>query len=252
VHDLYPWLPTLFACTAALLLAGTVKGVLALGLPLVALPLLTFVVDLPTAVAVLMIPLVLSNLIQAIEGKGTQVLLKRLWPTILGLVVGILIGMALFVRLDRQLLMLIVGAMAMAVATTAILQPHLTVPPRHEAWLGPSVGLGAGVIGGMSALFGPPLALYVVGLRLPRDSFVKGLSLVYLIAAATLTLAGTAAGATNARLLAWSALAMVPVYLGMRIGQRIRAWIDPERFRVMVLGVVLLTGANLIRMGLGF
>lgn len=252
VHDLYPALPIILACAAALTVAGVVKGVLAIGLPLVGLPLLTFVVDVPTAVAVLMIPLVLSNLIQAVEGKGTFPLLKRFWPLILCLVAGILVGTALFVRLDQHLLMLTIGVLAIALSTTAMLQPHLAVPARHEPWLGPLVGLGAGVIGGMSTLFGPPLAIYVVGLRLPRDAFVKGISLVYLIAATTLILAGTVEGATNARLLAWSALAMIPVYLGMLIGRSIRPWIDPERFRVMVLGVVWLTGANLIRIGLGF
>lgn len=45
---------------------------------------------------------------------------------------------------------------------------------------------------------------------------------------------------------------MIPVYLGMPIGQRLRRHINPDRFRLLVLGVVWLTGANLIRMGLGF
>lgn len=60
---------------------------------------------------------------------------------------------------------------------------------------------------------GAKLMVLVVGLRLPRDTFVKSISLLYLIAAVMLTLAGTAQGATNPKLLAWSALAMVPVYL---------------------------------------
>ncbi|MEX0752659.1 MAG: sulfite exporter TauE/SafE family protein [Xanthobacteraceae bacterium] len=245
-------LPIILACAAALTLAGAVKGVLALGLPLVGLPLLTLVVDVPTAVAVLMIPLVLSNLIQAVEGEGTLVLLRRFWPLILCLMGGILIGTALFVRLDRQLLMLTVGTLTILLSTAAILQPQLAIPSRYESWLGPVTGLVAGVIGGMSTLFGPLLALYVVGLRPPRDVFVKAISLLYLIAASTLTVGGIAQGATNARLLIWSAAAMIPVYLGMLIGRRIRPWIDPERFRLMVLGVVWLTGANLIRIGLGF
>jgi len=252
VHDLYPALPLILACAGALIVAGAVKGVLALGLPLVGLPLLTLAVDVPTAVAVLMIPLVLSNLIQAIEGKGTVSLLKRHWAVILCLIGGILVGTALFVRLDQKLLMLVVGVLALALSTVAMLQPHLTVPPRHEFWIGPLVGLCAGLVGGMSTLFGPPLAIYAVGLRLPRDIFVKVISLFYLIAALTLTIAGTAQGTTNPKMLAWSAAAMLPVYLGMRIGRAIRDWIDPERFRIMVLSVVWITGANLIRIGLGF
>jgi uncharacterized membrane protein YfcA len=49
-----------------------------------------------------------------------------------------------------------------------------------------------------------------------------------------------------------SALGMIPVYAGMRIGLRIRHRIDPERFRMIVLAVVWLTGANMIRLGFGY
>jgi uncharacterized membrane protein YfcA len=252
MHDLYPWLPIILGCAAALVLSGVVKGVLSLGLPLVGMPLLTLVVDVQAAVSLLMIPLVLSNLIQAIEGRGTIVMLKRFWPLILCLVAGTFVGTALFAWLDRHVLLLTVGILAITLSTASILQPHVTVARRSEPWLGPPVGFVSGVIGGMSTLFGPLLAVYVVGLRLPRDDFVKAISLLYLIAAICLTLGGTAQGIAGPKELTWSAVAMIPVYAGMLIGQRVRRYINPDQFRLLVLGVVWLTGANLIRMGLGF
>ncbi len=245
-------LPIILACAAALMLAGTVKGVLALGLPLVGLPLLTLFLDVPGAVAVLMIPLVLSNLIQAVEGEGTIVLLKRFWALILCLIIGSFLGTNMVTWIEPRLLLLIVGVLIFALSTASILQPHVTVPARYEWWLGPMIGFIAGVIGGMSTLFGSLLAIYVVGLRLPRDAFVKAISLLYLIAALALTIFGTAQGLTSPKQLVVSTLAMIPVYIGMLIGRRIRPWVDPEKFRLAVLGVVWLTGANLIRMGLGF
>ncbi len=252
MHDLYSWLPIILGCAVALVLAGVVKGVLSLGLPLVGMPLLTLVVDVQAAVSLLMIPLVLSNLIQAIEGRGTIVMLKRFWPVIVCLIAGTFIGTALFAWLDRHVLLLTVGVLAIILSTASILQPHVTIPRRSESWLGPPVGFAAGVIGGMSTLFGPLLAVYVVGLRMPRDDFVKAISLLYLIAAICLTLGGTAQGIAGAKELTWSAVAMIPVYGGMLIGQRVRRYINPDQFRLLVLGVVWLTGANLIRMGLGF
>jgi uncharacterized membrane protein YfcA len=250
--DIVSWLPIILACAVALLLSGLVKGILSLGLPLVGMPLLTLVVDVPAAVGILMIPLILSNLIQAVEGSGTLTLLKRFWPLILCLVGGTFIGTALFAALDRHVLLLTVGALAIVLSTFSIMQPHVTIPSRMETWLGPPIGLVSGVIGGMSTLFGPLLAVYVVGLKLPRDDFVKAISLLYLIAAICLTLGGTAQGTAGARELTWSAVAMIPVYGGMLIGQRVRRYINPEQFRILVLGVVWLTGANLIRMGLGY
>jgi uncharacterized membrane protein YfcA len=48
-----------------------------------------------------------------------------------------------------------------------------------------------------------------------------------------------------------STLGMLPVYAGMAIGQRIRSRIDQKLFRILVLGVIWITGANMIRQGLG-
>jgi uncharacterized membrane protein YfcA len=158
----------------------------------------------------------------------------------------------LFAALDRPVLLLIVGTLAIVLSTFSILQPHVTVSRRMERWAGPPVGFVAGVIGGMSTLFGPLLAIYVVGLKMPRDDFVKAISLLFLIAAVCLMLGGTAQGTAGAKELTWSAVAMIPVYGGMLIGQRIRRYINPDQFRFLVLGVVWLTGANLIRMGLGY
>src|SRR5262249_27822746 len=110
----------------------------------------------------------------------------------------------------------------------------------------------AGILGGMSTLFGPPLAIYVVGLRVPRDTFVKTISIMYLAASSFLLLGGAGTGTAAPRELFLSLLAMIPVYVGMLIGEYIRRYVDPERFRLLVLAVVWLTGANLMRMGSGF
>jgi uncharacterized membrane protein YfcA len=248
-------LPTVLACAAALLVAGVVKGVISIGLPLVGLPLLMLVLDVPDAVSLLMLPLLLSNLLQAVEGEGTIPVLRRFWPLLLCLAVGTLIGttvFATFARLDQRVLLLSIGPLCMLFATASLLQPNLKIHPGAERWLGPPVGLAAGVIGGMSTLFGPVLSVYVIGLHLSREMFIKSISLLYVAAAGFLLLGGAANGSTGPGPLLLSLLAMLPVYAGMLIGQRIRHRIDPRLFRLLVLGVVWLTGANMIRTGLGY
>jgi len=53
---------------AVLFAAGMTKGVIGVGLPIVAVPLLSMIVPLPTAVAIVAIPLLLTNLTQACTG----------------------------------------------------------------------------------------------------------------------------------------------------------------------------------------
>jgi uncharacterized protein len=242
----------ILALVAAFAFGGLVKGVISIGLPLVGLPLLTFVVDVKTAVGLLLVPVFLSNLLQAIEGKGTLALLRRFWLLILCIAVGTYFGTAMLTWLDPKRLLLIVGSFAVAASLVTLFTPHLALSPRAERWLAAPVGLAAGVVGGMSTLFGPVLVVYVIGLRLPTDVFVKGISLLYTIAMGCLIVGGVSRGAAGPTEFFFSALAMIPVYAGMLIGRRVRARINPELFRRLVLATVLVSGANMVRQGLGF
>jgi uncharacterized membrane protein YfcA len=245
-------LPVAIGVTLALLAGGLIKGVISIGLPLIALPLLLIVVDVKTAIALLMVPMVVSNVMQAVEGEGTGVLLRRFAPLLVALAIGTMIGTALFAALDRRTLELTIGPLAIVFATASYFHPNLSVPARSEGWLGPVIGLFSGVLGGMTTFFGPLLAGYVVGLRLPRETFIKTISMVYVCAAVFLLVGGVTHGYATPLLLLISTVGMVPVYFGMRVGARIRHRIDPEKFRILVLGAVWLTGANMIRLGLGY
>jgi uncharacterized membrane protein YfcA len=245
-------LPTMLVCAAALLAGGLVKGVVSIGLPIVALPLMMAVVDVKIAVGLLIVPVLLSNIIQAAQGEGTMALTRRFAPLLVALAIGTLIGTALFAALDRSTLLLTLGPTAVLFATASLLQPDLKLTPRSERWLAVPVGLTSGIVGGMSTLFGPMLSIYVVGLHLPRDTFVKAIGMLYVLAAAVMLVGAAAHGTVGPLLLLMSTLGMVPVYAGMVIGQRIRSRIDQKLFRLLVLGVIWITGANMIRQGLGY
>lgn len=244
-------LPTILACVVALAAGGTVKGLISIGLPLVGLPLLMLAVDVPTAVNLLAVPIMLSNLVQAVEGPDTFAILRRFLPIQIPLAIGTYLGTALLATLDQRVLLLTVGAFTVAFGTLGLLQPRLAIPPTLERWLGPPVGLAAGLIGGMSTLFGPVLTLFVVGLKLPPNVFVKGISILYTTAGAFLMISGAAHGTASSNDLLLSAAGMIPVYGGMLIGQRLRHRLNAERFRLLVLLTVVVTGANMIRAGLG-
>jgi uncharacterized membrane protein YfcA len=244
--------PVVLVCAAALLIGGFVKGVVSIGMPLAALPLLSFVIDVPTAVSLLMIPILVTNVAQGFEGPGTTAMLRRFLPLIVCMMAGSFVGSALLASLDQKRLLLLVGCFAVMAATTSLSNPRLTVPARGEVWLSAPVGFAAGVVGGMSTLYGPVLIAYLIGLKLARDEFVKCIALLYLVGAFCLLIGGVSQKVAGPFELAMSTLGVIPVYAGMRIGQAVRRRIDPDIFRKLILGFLLLTGANMIRQGLGF
>src|ERR1044071_10308188 len=87
--------PGLIALLAvSLAIAGLLKGVIGVGMPIVAFPMLSMLVDVPTAVMLLSMPLVLSNIPQALEGGLVGQTLWSLAPVLVGMTPGIWIGVA--------------------------------------------------------------------------------------------------------------------------------------------------------------
>ena len=80
------------AVVCSLIVAGLLKGVIEVGMPVVALPLLSLFIDIKSAAMLLSIPLIFSNVPQALEGGKTGRCLMQLMPVILGMVPGLFLG----------------------------------------------------------------------------------------------------------------------------------------------------------------
>jgi len=68
------------AVVCSLIVAGLLKGVIGVGMPVVALPLLSLFIDIKSAAMLLSMPLIFSNLPQALEGGKTGRCLMQLMP----------------------------------------------------------------------------------------------------------------------------------------------------------------------------
>ena len=93
------------------LLAGFVKGVVGLGLPTISLALLTALLDLPTAMALLVVPAFCTNIWQGLIGVHTALLLRRLWPLLLALIPFVWAGTALSDLFETAIVARVLGGM---------------------------------------------------------------------------------------------------------------------------------------------
>src|SRR5665647_1609539 len=83
------------AVAVAYLLAGFVKGVIGLGLPTVAIGLLGLLMSPAQAAAILVVPSLVTNIWQCVVGGDLLALVRRMWPMLVGICIGTLIGATL-------------------------------------------------------------------------------------------------------------------------------------------------------------
>ena len=95
---------TILAIAGTFLIAGAVKGVIGLGLPTVSLALLAVAIQLPNAMAVLLVPSFVTNIWQATVGGHGRALLRRIWPFLLVATTTVGLGASALTRVDLSLL----------------------------------------------------------------------------------------------------------------------------------------------------
>ncbi|MCV2224923.1 sulfite exporter TauE/SafE family protein [Pseudomonas mercuritolerans] len=234
---------------ATFLLAGTVKGVIGLGLPTVAMGLLGLAMAPAQAAAMLIVPATLTNLWQLAFGGHLESLIKRLWPMLLLIFLGTGIGTLWLGLSGGHWVVRGLGAALLLYALSGLFLPTLHVNLRHERWLGPLCGLITGVITSATGVFVIPAVPYLQALGMSRDELVQALGLSFTVSTLALALGLFWHGALGGGELSASLLALIPAMLGMWLGQWLRQRISAVLFkRVFFIGLGAL-GAHLLISG---
>jgi hypothetical protein len=236
----------LFAIAGTFFLAGSVKGVIGLGLPTVSLALLTVALDLPSAMALLLIPSFVTNLWQSLVGGNARAIVLRLWPFLVMATGTVWIGAAALTRVNLSLLTALLGVLLVTYSVVNLVGFRVTVPSRHEIWAGPLIGTANGVLTGMTGSFVVPGVMFLQAIGLSRDMLIQAMGMLFTVS--TLALAGALRQANflTAELGVISAVAVVPAFVGMVFGQRIRKKLSEPVFRKVFFVSILVLGAYII------
>jgi uncharacterized protein len=237
------------AVLCSLVVAGLLKGIIGVGMPVVALPLLSLFIDIKSATMLLSMPLILSNLPQALEGGKTGRRILQLMPVFLGMIPGLFLGVRILLALDANVAKIIAGLALMGVAGVTLLAPKLQIQSRWVLSTGITFGFFGGILGGIAAMAGPLVFIFMLAKGLRGKAFTKEASLYLVVSSGLLAIFLTASRQFSWLDVSVSTAAMLPVALGIYVGQHMRDKIAPETFKNLVLITVIAAGAELLRHG---
>lgn len=242
----------LVGAAAALAAGGFAKGVVGFALPLIGLSLAGAFVSYQVAVALLILPMLVSNLAQALrQGIGPAIeSLRRFWLLNLVLVVMIALAAQLVVALPDRFLFGLLGVTITAFGASQLAGWRLRFPAHHRAAVEVAVGVVGGFFGGLSGIWGPPIVMYLIANDLPKIELVRAQSLSFLLGSIVLTLAHLRSGVLDAITLPASAWMVVPTMLAMFAGYQVHDRLDAVWFRKLTLVVLVVSGLNLVRRAL--
>lgn len=243
-------LPILAAVAAAFLLAGSVKGVIGLGLPTVAVALLGLLMPPAQAAAILIVPSLVTNVWQALSGGSVMTLAQRMWSLLVGICIGTALGAFYLAKTKATEASMWLGVALVVYALFGLFNMHFSVPRRSEGWLGLIVGLATGAITVATGVFAIPGVPYVHALKFDRDRLVQALGLSFTVSTITLALALLYLGEMRMSLAVPVLVALIFAPTGMWLGQIVRRRVRPETFRMLFFWSLLALGAHLALRGL--
>jgi len=226
--------------------AGLVKGVAGMGLPTVSMGLLGVLMTPAEAAAFVAIPSLVTNVWQFLSGRHRLVLLGRTWPMLLMICLATWAGAGLMTGAGARQAGAWLGAALIAYAGIGLARFRLSVPRRYEIWLSPAVGVATGIVTGATGVFVIPAVPYLQALGFEKEDLVQVLGLSFTVSTIALAAGLASRGAFQLAAAGASALCTAPAFIGMGIGQIIRARVDSATFRVLFLVGLVLLGADLM------
>jgi len=164
---------------ASLVIAAFIKGATGLGFPLIATPAIALLLDIRTAVAILILPNLFMDSAQVFRDGLPYDVFRRFSGVLAPTVIGVFLGTMVLVKLPLWILNLTLGVIVVIFVVSNLFKFDFTISPRDEKILSPIVGFLSGFLNGMTNAAGPALAIYLYSLRLDKRVFVKSIATIF-------------------------------------------------------------------------
>ena len=233
---------------AIFLFAGIVKGFLGIGLPAAAMAFLTLVMDPTIAISLLTLPIIFTNVMQYARCENPRPIARKYWGFALAIIVSIFITSFFILSYPKTMLTISIGLAMIAFSLTQMTGARLPIGSGYGWHVG--VGLFSGVLGGLSSIWSPPVAMYLLARDVDKSEFIGATGFLFLAGSLPLAAGLALAGVLTIDTVLHSLMGLIVVLVGFRIGEMLRNYVPQGIFRKIVLWAFLIMGARLLAIGL--
>ena len=231
---------------AAFLTAGVVKGIVGLGLPTVSLALLCLTFDISAAMALLLAPSLLTNLWQSFGASSPWRLFKGLWALYCGSTFSVALGVYAFTFLNVDFAEQLLGLLLVIYAALSLSGRHFAIQEKQIGFIGGVAGSLTGILTGLTGSFVVPSIMFLQAIRLSVAEFAQATGLLFSLLTLSLGFSLFIAGRLSVDITMYSLSGVVPAFIGMFIGYRIRTKLRMETFRVLLNIGLLIIGFEML------
>ncbi len=203
--------------------------------------------DVPTAIAVISIPTMLTSIL---NGWRTRAAYKEgfrpFLPFFLASLAGLAIGLTVLFSADARFMKFFLGAFLIGQVLWQWTHPEKAKLPENSPIRGMGMGLLAGVMLGTVGMPSHIIATYLTGLHLSKSRYLFILSISQVALRTVVVASLFAAGTYSEGAVGLMVAITVPVFVGYFLGTRLFDWLPEKVFFRTVMVILLIMAASLV------
>lgn len=225
---------------------GILKGATGVGAPFLAVPIMAVIMEVPFAVAVFLIPNIISNSWQIWRFRK-HVPHRRFVATFaLTGVVGAGVGTVALAHFSSSLLTGAVAVVVLAYVAFRLFNPGWSLAWDRACQLGGVVGGVGGFFQGSLGLSGPISVTFMNAVGLERKQFIVTMSIYFLAMAMIQLPVQIGLGIMTLERMGYGFLALIPLGGGMAIGDVLARYISKASFDRIIFAILTLLALRLL------
>ena len=230
----------------AFLFGGILKGATGVGAPFLAVPIMAIIVDVPFAVAVFLIPNIISNAWQSWRYRKDNPSTRFATTFAVAGVVGAGVGTMALAKFSSSFLTTTIALIVLGYGVFRLNNPNWRLAfGTAQSVAGPIGGVG-GFFQGAIGLSGPIAVTFMSTVGLARKPFIYTMSLYFFAMTMIQLPVQVAYGIMTLERLSYGIVALGPLLLGMTLGDRLGQRLQREVFDRIILVVLTLLAIRLL------
>lgn len=238
--------PSFLFILFALILSAFIKGSLGLGFSTICLAILANVIEFKTAISIVVLPSLLSNLIVMLEVGNFRLSLSHFLSLLLMTLPGLGVGLLLLHQEDNSWSVLILAVVLIIYGCWGWLNRQFTIDLQHTRKLNPIVGFLTGMINGATGSQIFPIMPYLLSLPISKAVLVQTINMSFTIGSLIMLSSLLLTNSLDVDSVFTYLLGIIPVGLGVWLGGKVRKRLPEERFKQAVMVLIVVLGVLLL------
>lgn len=235
-----------FVYLSIFFLGGLVKGAIGVGLPTVTLTLLSFFFDVKDSISFILIPVILTNLVQMLDGKELKTIFQQTKFFLITSVIFVIPGFLVLRAINSNTILLILASL-LVLNSCLVLFNKIIVIKKHTSfqtqfWIGALTGITTGV----TSIYTMPFIFLIQSLKFNKEKLIQLMGLSFFLYSLTQFTLFYSFSMINEKVLLFSSVACVPILVGVISGKYLRKILSEQTFKLLFNWMLLISGVIII------